>query len=80
MQVPGTIMERLVMTDVNMPAGLRHFFSAHEMPRQLTSWRNALKNDNNTGMYVVLSVINLQKLLAHVQKKQRMYSDMHVHV
>eukprot|EP00277_Geminigera_cryophila_P001574 CAMPEP_0179416164 /NCGR_PEP_ID=MMETSP0799-20121207/6642_1 /TAXON_ID=46947 /ORGANISM="Geminigera cryophila, Strain CCMP2564" /LENGTH=489 /DNA_ID=CAMNT_0021188997 /DNA_START=57 /DNA_END=1526 /DNA_ORIENTATION=+ len=48
--VPGSIMERLILTDVDMPAGLRHFMSANEVPPALADWRSALKEEDNVGL------------------------------
>jgi len=48
--VPGSIMERLVLTDVDMPSGLRKFITSNDVPPALESWRSALKKDDNTGL------------------------------
>jgi hypothetical protein len=48
--VPGRIMERLILTDVDMPAGLRHFMSCNEVPPALADWRSALKPVDNVGL------------------------------
>ena len=48
--VPGRIMERLILTDVDMPAGLRHFMSANDVPPALSDWRAALKPADNVGL------------------------------
>jgi len=48
--VPGAIMERLILTDVDMPAGLRQFLSANEVPPALADWRSALTQSDNVGL------------------------------
>lgn len=48
--VPGSIMERLIMTDVDMPAGLQRFLTANDVPPALADWRNGLKDVDNLGL------------------------------
>jgi hypothetical protein len=43
-------MERLVLTDVDMPRGLRHFVTANEVPPALTDWQESLKQVDNVGL------------------------------
>jgi hypothetical protein len=48
--VPSLVMERLMMTDATLAPGLSYFLSSNEVPSALTSWRQALKDQNNTGL------------------------------
>ena len=43
-------MERLILTDVDMPAGLRQFLTANEVPPALADWRSALSQTDNIGL------------------------------
>ena len=43
-------MERLILTDVDMPAGLRQFLTANDVPPALADWRSALSQTDNIGL------------------------------